>query len=103
MKIENHFVTEMTLEDFADEHGLVMEVHERGGHQSMSLSRFYAHFKSVEVSEGSVLKSAYGNGPTPEKAIANYTPEISERRLVVDAMTEGRKEIQAPRFILDSE
>lgn len=97
MKIENHFVEEMTIEDFADKHNLTMSVHERS--KIFNLPKFYAHFKDIEISKGMMLYSISGDGSTPEEAIVNYTSQISEQRLVTNAMRSSRKEILAPRFI----
>ncbi len=106
MKIENSLVPEMTIEAFADQHNLTMQVRERGvnslrfckEHHGTSY-RYLAHFKNCEVSEGGCLKSAHGNGHTQEEAIADYAKEISEQYLIFDAFTNNRREIKAPRFI----
>lgn len=98
MKIEEHFLKRMTLEGFADQHGLVMEVHERGQHPSPS--RFYARFKGVEISDRGMLISTFGNGCEPEIAMRAYAKEISEKVIVVGAFTSDRREIVVP--ILDT-
>lgn len=98
MKIERHEIEETTIEAFADLHGLVMEVHERKKPVG-DLSRYYAHFKSAEAREGTCcLIGLFGNGRTPEEAIAEYASVISLRTLIIDAMTKKRREIEVPRL-----
>ena len=84
-----------TLEEFADKHGLEMEVRERPEYLNPDYV-FYAQFKGVEVLEGRILASAYGEGNTPEEAIAAYAQEISEKHIVIDAYKTSRREIFAP-------
>lgn len=103
MQIELYKKARSTLAAFAEEHGLVMEVHERsphdmGKHWTESI-RYYARFKGCEVKSGNVLIGMYGNGCTPESAMKVYAQEISERRLVIDAMTEFRREIDVPLLV----
>ena len=94
--IEN--ITEMTLKEFADLHGLEMRVVERNLPVG-DPDRFYAEFKSSEVKEGPVLVGTYGNGATPEEAIAAYKNELVVGTcLVIDAFKDTRKEIIVPRL-----
>ena len=98
MKIEKHEIPQTSIEDFADKNNLVMEIHERRLPDE-SPSRYYAHFKSAEAREGTCcLIGLFGNGRTPEEAIRNYAREISLRTLIIDAMTEHRREITVPRL-----
>jgi hypothetical protein len=105
MKIIMDSVPVSTIEEFADTHGLDMEVKERGVHLvSMSWigheGRFYCHFVgSPEIKQDGFLKSVFGDGPTPESAIANYAKQISEQTLVFRAYCPDRKEIKCPRFL----
>lgn len=99
MQIDMKPLPRMTLEEFADRHGLTMEVAERHpcdwsapGH----FQRYYAHFKSAEVKEGNILKGVFGNGSTTEEAIENYAREISRKRLVLDAYKGTRRELEVP-------
>lgn len=69
------------FEDFADKHGLAMEVRERAS--ASPAARFYASFRGVEVSEGCILIGVYGNGRTPEEAIADYAPMLCGKRIRV--------------------
>lgn len=87
--------------EFADKNGLEIEVHER----SMPLmrdmrmpeaKRYYASFKRVEVKRGCMLASEFANGATPEEAIRKYAGLLRGELLVHSAMTEDRREIQAP-------
>ena len=98
MKIVYDVIQTMTLEVFADKHNFVMEIRER--HQSVGSSlRYIASFKHVEVGGNGFLRSAYGNGGTPEEAMRDYATKISEQFLVYKAYQKSRKEVQAPRLI----
>ncbi len=99
MKIERHEIEETIIETFADKNGLVMEVRERKKPVG-DPSRYYAHFKSAEAREGQhCLIGLFGNGSTPEEAIAKYARKISLRTLIIDAMSETRREIEVPRLV----
>ena len=97
MKIERHLVPEMTIEEFAERNGLVMEVHER---ENQKLPKYYAQFKDVWVKDGIVISGKFGNGKTEEEAIKDYTNEINLQLLVVGAFRgNNRRELQVPRLI----
>ena len=98
MKIELNTIKESSIYEFADKHGLVMQVNERE-RPHKGLARFYASFKGVEVKDGQLLVGAFGDGETPESAIANYANVISGRTLVIGAFTKNRTEIKADRFV----
>lgn len=95
-----------SLEEFADAHGLVMEVHERDpqwwARRDVPFQPFYASFKSVEMKYGPILTRSSGNGQTPSAAMADYANKISLKRIVVDAMLPCRREINVPRLTLKS-
>lgn len=98
MKIERHEIENTSIEAFADKNGLVMEVHERPKPVG-DPSRYYAHFKSAGAREGTCcLIRLFGNGRTPEEAIAEYASVISLRTLIIDAMTKDPREIEVPRL-----
>ena len=98
MKIERHDIEETTIEAFADKNGLVMEVRERKKPVG-DPSRYYAHFKSAQVREGTHgLIGLFANGRTPEEAIAEYASDISLRTLIIDARTKEQREIEVPRL-----
>ncbi len=106
MKIETKLVPESTIEEFADTHNLTMQVTERS-EQYVAMphigtgGRFYAHFRHAEIRSGERgLAAVYGNGAAAAEAIANYGPEISEKLLIVDAMTPERREIRVPRIVV---
>ena len=107
MKIERRLVEKFTIEEFAVEHDLTMEVVERSSsilklpHMGED-SRFYAHFKGAEVMERGMLSSSSGNGATEEEAIRDYARQISERRLAFNATSEdNRVEIKVPSLKID--
>lgn len=94
MKIEYDTIPRMTIEEFADANGLVMEVHERRGWTGVG--RYYAKFTQVEVMEGGCLAGTFGDGLTPEEAIRAYAREISEKRIAYRAYHDDRKNIDVP-------
>lgn len=99
MKIKRIDLPTSTIEEFADLHGLTMVVTERDS-PTGSPMRYLAAFESCEVKDECMLISAYGNGPTPEAAIADYAPRISMKTLVFNAMSPlYRKEIRTPRLV----
>lgn len=94
--IDNSFPS-TSFKEFADQHGLVMEICEHPASLGLGpAARYHASFHGAEVSEPGVLVGAYGNGPTKEAAIADYARELRGRRLVVGAYTDKRREIQCP-------
>jgi hypothetical protein len=95
-------VPEMTMEDFADKHNLHMVVTERKVPDGVK-DRFYARFEHVEISEGCILRGAYGDGVSPEAAIYAYGEAISLKKIIYDAMGKNRKEIEVPRIVRGAE
>jgi hypothetical protein len=98
MKITRKEIPQMTIEEFAEKNELEMEIHERPRPVG-DPSRYYAHFRRAEVKDGGMLVGSYGDGATPELAIENYAPQISLRRLVIDAYSEQRRELEVPRLV----
>lgn len=89
----------MDLQTFAEAHGLEIEVKLRPKQfRRGSGDRFYASIPNAEVLDGSVLVGAFGNGDTEEEAIANYARRISERRIALDALRPGRRELTVPQL-----
>jgi hypothetical protein len=84
-----------SLEAFAARHDLTISVRERARALG-NLPRWIASFQHVEIMEGGMLRSASGNGETPEAAVADYARIIAGHRLVCNAYTSDRKEFQAP-------
>lgn len=97
MKTEVFYIKEMSLEEFADKHGLVMEVHEREKPATEGM-RFYAHFRDVEVLNGRCLVSEYGDGSDPVIAVARYAKMISGKVIVLNAYRFSRREIIVPKL-----
>lgn len=97
MKIERHYIADMSIYKFGDTQGLTMEVHERAVPEDAP-NRFYARFKGAETKNGQILTSEAGDGKTEREAIKNYAKAISLKTLVVNAMSADRREIQVPRL-----
>lgn len=91
----------MTLDAFAELHGLTMRVVERSLSDAPDLPRFCATFARVERKGNGVLISDSGNGATIEEAVRDYAARIAGRRLVFDAYGPCRKEFTAPNIWLD--
>lgn len=104
MKIKYNLIERITIDDFAKQHGLVMQVHERT-HEQMANpwgDRFFCYFEYLEEKDGSILRSTAGNGTSPRNAIENYCNEISNKLMVYKATSKKlRKEIQTPFIIAD--
>lgn len=106
MKVEYNFIEMSTLEEFAKKHYLTLVVTERtkkeidfcasihGGYGH----RFYVEFKHGDIKKGIMLHSTFGNGNTIEDAVNDYAKKISGEILVIDALTENRREIRVPQL-----
>ena len=102
MKIHRYEVKRMPLVEFADFHGLVMEIHERRVY-GKQVSRYWAKFEGAEVKDGGLLAGVFGNGDTEELAMAAYAKRISEKLLVLNACRSDRVEICVPALVEWSE
>ena len=100
MKVVRNLIPETTLEAFANQHSLVLEVNERRDTAwgDRKLARYYARFKDAEVMERGMLASVSGDGNTEDEAIANYAERISLKRIAIGAYTKDRQEIDVPRL-----
>lgn len=101
MKIERTEIEKMTIQEFAERNDLTMVIEERNVLANSS-SRYSAQFKYSELRHGGcMLKSAYGCGPTEDRAIENCAKEIDCGMLILHAMDKSkRREIQVPRLII---
>lgn len=97
MKIERRDLrtATITLQDFAKQHGLVMEV----ARHDLKRQPFQAAFKNVEILSDIFLEGAYGYGTSENAAINDYAARISEKHLVVNAHNGTRVDIRAPLFL----
>jgi len=91
MEIKRNFEPEMTLQEFADVHGLTMEVNERS---YPDLPRFHARFEGVEIAVNGFLLGEFGDGETEEEAIEHYRKVIQNKLLVY----RSEKRVQVPRL-----
>ena len=83
----------ITLEEFADLHGLVMSVIEHNDGQRILYS---AYFKNTEIKKNSFLSGESGWGASIEEAIENYKNIISGKVLIYNAYGNDRKTIYVP-------
>ena len=85
----------VTIEQFAEEHNLVMVVQEPVSPGSPGLDGcFSAHFKGVEVAIGGFLYSIYGHHVTEADAINEYAKQISRQTIRLT----GGKRIDVPEL-----
>ena len=94
MKTKKFMLERMTIDEFSEKHGLVMEIHERSNVDSPD--RFYAHFERSDIAENGFLVGKFGNGPTPDEAINEYSEKISGKVLVIGAFAGSRREFLVP-------
>lgn len=104
MQIRMNPVARMTLQEFAEQHNLVMEINERNPNEHPNLLRYYASFECCEVKGDGVLIGEFGDGKTPEDAMEDYTKRISNKVLVFFIPGKDRFELKAPilRFVVDN-
>lgn len=86
----------MTLEEFADAHGLELFVRERSRERSTDTVSFYAYFGCCDVLAGHILRGVIGNGTTMLEAVVDYQKQISGKRLVYGADSSQRREFDVP-------
>ena len=87
----------VTIEQFAEEHNLVMVVQEPVSPGSPGLDGcFSAHFKGVEVAIGGFLYSIYGHHVTEADAINEYAKQISRQTIRLT----GGKRIDVPELVV---
>ena len=99
MHVNTHPRERWTLEDFAEEHGLAMEVHERGHGFEGTAGQWYAKFgHDACTADGGILTSEHGNGRTPEVAITNYARRIQGKLLVLRPMCADERRIWVPQL-----
>ena len=56
-------------------------------------------FEGTEIRKGGLLVSSYGEGTSVIEAKKDYCKKISGQVLVINAYTDGRKEIRLPKGI----
>lgn len=88
----------ISLDEFAAQHNLTMDVIERNlADWQFVGARYYAEFHGAEIKDGSCLVGATGNANTPEEAIADYVNQIRGCLLVFNPGDPNRRrEIQCP-------
>ena len=92
MRIERDYLPEMTIEQFAEQHNLVMRI------TVSTRGVLVATFKGAWISDAGMLRGSHGTGITEAGAIADYARVISEQRLVIDVQQSSRREIRVPRL-----
>ena len=101
MKIEVKRVEKMTLEEFADKYGLVMQIVEQYNAISTEF-RFRANFKGVKIKDNVSNKEITcvgGYGRDEETAMKDYGNLISGKILVFNGLGFFRKDISIPKIV----
>ena len=104
MKKIIHRAKRMTIGEFADCHGLVMELWNRSAHSG--LPRWTARFHNTDTKEhrgSGVLTCTYGNGDTQDEAIADYARQITGKLLIVNPGCDRREIWVDCDFIAEAE
>ena len=104
MKITINNLARRKFEEFMDERGLDVAVHEREHYTSKGnsgaswhIERYYAIAEPhCEIKDGPILSSCFGNGETPETAIQDLKQKMSQKLLVTNAGNVDRKEFRSP-------
>jgi hypothetical protein len=83
-----------TIQQFHTRYSIELEV--------TGCSRGYlARLPRAEVADRQFLRSATGDGPTPEDALADLARRISGKRLIVDAGSGSRRTIEVPQLTVE--
>lgn len=92
--------SQMSIEEFAEKYDLTMEVHDLGPDNIPRRGfRYYVIFSNAKiVQEGLWLVSKSGKGNSQEEAIADYTTQINNNILVLNAHDKERHTIKIPRL-----
>lgn len=77
----------MRLEDYLDILNVDFELRRYPNQKN----RWTARFDNCEIKEGGCLRSGYGNGSSPDEAIADYVRELRGKLIVFNAMDEKRR------------
>ena len=83
----------MNIEELADLIEVDLVIRRYAGQNG----RHTASFDRVEIIDGRLLRSDCGNGSSPRKAINDYIEKIRNKRIVINAMLENRKEFRVPK------
>lgn len=101
MKTTIEKVERMTIQAFAEKHDLKMRIVERE-RPSEERMRYYANFERAEIRSGErMLCGMHGNGPSPALAVAAYAKSLSGELLILNAMSDNRREIRVPILTMD--
>lgn len=93
----------MTIKEFCDLAETHVVVRERAHLPQHSSSRYYAKLEDVEILNDGMLRSDYNDGATPEEAVAGLSRIYTDRRLVLRAYQQDRKEFGPFVFVPDAQ
>ena len=95
MKVE--LLEEIEITDFEREIGVELVIKERLFNGSSN--KWYARFQNSDTKDGNILIRSYGVGNTVDDCLKDYCKEISFKRLILNALSENRKEILLPKLV----
>lgn len=78
--------------DFAKENSLILVINE----VNTKPVQYVAAFDCVVAEYMGMLVPVYGQGDTPQAAVANYRNKIKSHTLVIDPSSTFRREVKAP-------
>lgn len=89
----------MNIYEFADICNLNLVIKRRTNWHDPK-STWFSHFEYVDVKNGIMLTSTFGNGPTPQDAVADYCRVLQGKEIVLHAhVPEYRKEFTFPAYV----
>ena len=80
----------MTIEELGDIMNEGLVIRQRANNED--LEKYYCSFEGAEVKEAIGLIGAFGDGDTPNEAIADYVARIQGKVLVLGAHRDERRE-----------
>jgi hypothetical protein len=94
--VEHFSLKSQSLSDFADLHGLSLDMNERDPVLRRTLPRWRCSFRNLEIKDGSLLIGTFGDGDTQEEAIEDYCNRISGKIGVLNAFRSNRTTVNIP-------
>lgn len=85
------------LSDMVNEHLILTRYSNQGTRWSAQIN----HAETKEFKGSAILCGEYGDGNSPETAIADYVQRIRGKVLVIDSMGKDRREFVVPATLTD--
>ncbi len=99
-RIKDIEIKDIEILDFEKELSLELVINERNGANTQYTGKkYYCSFEDIEVKDGIMLVSAFGNGNTIDESIKAYCKRIGNKFLVQGSHTKNRIEIASPKLV----